>query len=56
MATYTFAAVGAGPVGDLYDPLHRLMGAGHLAAATSFMALRVREPCELCCFAIGGSP
>lgn len=36
-----FAAAGAHPLAELYSPLHRLLGAGHISLAASFWALRV---------------
>ncbi len=50
-AGFMFATTGSLPLAELYSPLHRLMGAGHIAVATSFWALRVRggpPACKLC--------
>ena len=46
-AEFMFAATGTLPLAELYSPLHRLMGAGHIAVAASFWALRVRR--GICC-------
>ena len=42
MAAFMFAVTGNFPLAELYHPLHHLMGAGHLALAATFWAVRVR--------------
>ena len=41
MAAFMFAFTGNFPLAELYHPLHHLMGAGHLALAATFWAIRV---------------